>query len=136
MPQLTIPVEEFTTPDPLTIADDQHLDAVRALMDEHGIRHLPVTRGDQVVGIISDRDVRVVLGLNAEQRAQIKASDIMAADPISVPASTPLDRAAFIMSDKKVGSVIVMEDNGSFLGLFTLTDALNALIEIVRGAQT
>lgn len=56
----------------------------------------------------------------------------MAADPVAVKASTPLDEVAYAMSDRKIGSVIVNEDDGEFMGIFTLTDALNALIEISR----
>ena len=60
---------------------------------------------------------------------------IMATDPVMVNASDALDDVAFIMSDKKIGSVIVNEADGSFLGIFTVTDALNALIEICRAAR-
>lgn len=51
---------------------------------------------------------------------------------MSVRASTTLDEVAYLMSEKKVGSVIVNDDEGAFVGFFTTTDALNALIEIVR----
>lgn len=135
MSRLNLPVEEFTTPDPLTASEDMLIDDVQKMMDELGIRHLPITRDGQVVGVISDRDVRVLSGLDAEQRVQVRAADIMAADPVSVTADMPLDRVAYIMSDKKVGSVIVLEEENRFLGIFTVTDALNALIEIVRGDE-
>ena len=51
-------------------------------------------------------------------------------------ASAPLDEVAHAMSEKKVGSVIVNDEDGKFLGIFTVTDALNALIEIVRKGNT
>ena len=133
MQPINLPVEEYTTPDPITAEEDMTFDDLRRLMAEHGIRHLPVVRGSAVVGVISDRDVRLVSGLTVEEKAQVRAADIMAADPVSVKASTPLDEVAYVMSDKKVGSVIVNDENGEFLGIFTATDALNALIEIVRG---
>ena len=60
----------------------------------------------------------------------------MAAAPLTVSASTPLDEVAFAMSDMKVGSVIVNDEDGRFLGIFTATDALNALIEIIRKGST
>ncbi len=127
-----LPVEEFTTPNPVTATENMTIDELRRLMHEHGVRHLPITRAGAVVGVVSDRDVRVVLGLGAEHQLQVRAGDIMAADPVAVKASTPLDDVAFAMSDKKIGSVIVNEDDGAFLGIFTLTDALNALIELSR----
>lgn len=132
----SVPVEEFTTPDPITANEEMSIDDLRHLMEKHGIRHLPVVRGNSVVGVISDRDVRLVSGLTVAEKLQVRASDIMAAAPLTVSASTPLDEVAFAMSDKKVGSVIVNDEDGRFLGIFTATDALNALIEIVRKGST
>lgn len=129
---ITVPVEEFTTPDPVTVNESMAIDGLLRLMDQHGIRHLPVMRDNAVVGIISDRDARLVSGLTSDEKRHVCAADIMVANPITVSAITPLDEVAYLMSDKKVGSVIVNEENGSFLGIFTASDALNALIEIVR----
>lgn len=128
----SVPVEEFTTPDPITANEDMTIHDLRALMEQHGVRHLPVVRGDSVVGLISDRDVRIVLGLPVTDVAQVRVADIMAADPLTVAAGTPLDEVAYAMSEKKIGSVIVNDEEGRFLGIFTASDALNALIEILR----
>lgn len=127
-----LPVDEFTTPDPITATEEMPVDELRALMQKHGIRHLPVLRDKSVVGIVSDRDVRVASGLTATEKTQVRAADIMATAPLTVAASTPLDEVAYAMSERKVGSAIVNDDNGQFLGIFTATDALNALIEILR----
>lgn len=132
MSRLNVPVEEFTTPDPVTATEDQSLGELRQLMGERGIRHLPVTRDGKVVGLISERDVRVASALNEEERHLVRASDIMAEAPVSVTASQPLDEVAFLMSERKIGSVIVNEEDGKLLGIFTATDALNALIEVLR----
>lgn len=128
-----LPVEEFTTPNPVTATEDMSIDELRQLMQQYGVRHLPIVRAGAVVGLVSDRDVRLAQGLGAEHKIQVCAADIMAPGPVAVKASTPLDEVAYTMSDKKIGSVIVNEDDGEFLGIFTVTDALNALIEISRG---
>ena len=130
-----LPVDEFTTPNPVTAREEQSIDELRQIMHDCGVRHLPVVRDGKVVGVVSDRDVRVAQGLGTEHRFQVRAADIMATDPVMVPASMPLDRVAFTMSDRKIGSVIVNEDDGEFLGIFTVTDALNALIEISRAGR-
>lgn len=132
MQPINVPVNEFTTPDPITVKEDMLIDDLRRLMEKHGIRHLPVVRGDTVVGVISDRDVRLFSGLTVAEKFQVQAADIMATDPLTVSANTPLDEVAYAMSEKKVGSVIVKDENDQFLGIFTVTDALNALIEIIR----
>ncbi|HLU80116.1 MAG TPA: CBS domain-containing protein, partial [Burkholderiaceae bacterium] len=87
---------------------------------------------DQVTGVVSDRDVRLILGLSAAEKLQVQAVDIMSPDPIEVPADTPLDDVAFLMADRKVGSVLVTDEAGRLIGIFTITDALNALVDFVR----
>lgn len=128
-----VPVEEFTTPDPITAREEMGMDELQQLMERHGIRHLPVVRGDAVVGIVSDRDVRLVAGLTAAEKLQVRAGDIMATEPMTVQATTPLEDVAYQMASQKIGSVIVNEDDGKLLGIFTAIDALNALVEISRG---
>lgn len=130
-----LPVYEYTTPDPHTASEDTSIDAISELMQAHGIRHLPILREHAVVGLISERDVRLLSGLSSAERAQVRAGDIMATDPISVTIDTPLDEVAYLMSDKKVGSVIVLDAEQRLYGIFTATDALNALIEIARGGS-
>ncbi len=59
----------------------------------------------------------------------------MARDPVTVSSQDSLDKVAFEMSQNKIGSVLVNDENENFLGIFTATDALNALIEIARSSQ-
>ena len=132
---ISMPVEEFTTPDPVTADENVMVDDLRLLMERHGIRHLPIVRGNRVVGVISDRDLRLFSGLSAAEKFQVRAGDIMAEHPLTVSASLPLDEVAYAMSERRVGSAIVNDENGELLGIFTATDALNALIEIVREAR-
>lgn len=136
MGRFCVPVEEFTTPNPVTAVENATIDELQALMREHGIRHVPIVNGGAVIGIVSDRDVKVVQGLNFNEKNIVRAGDIMVRNPITVGAGAPLDEVAFEMSKKKIGSVIVNDESDQFLGIFTVTDALNALIEIVRGESS
>jgi acetoin utilization protein AcuB len=134
MDQFTLPVEEFTTPDPVAAPEDASVEELNQLMSEHGVRHIPIVKDGRVVGIVSQRDLKVVSGLDMQEKNLVCAGDIMARDPVSVSASTPLDEVAFEMSNRKIGSVIVNEGE-ELLGIFTVTDALNALIEIARSQK-
>lgn len=132
---MKVPVEEYTTPDPITATEDMSIDQLQILMDEFGVRHLPILRDGKVVGMVSDRDVRIARGLSEAEKFLICAGDIMAADPVTVRADTPIDDVAELMHQHKIGSVMVLENGGKLLGIFTATDALNALnalIEIIR----
>lgn len=134
MKQLDLPVEEFTTPDPITAEESSSIADLRKIMDTHGVRHIPITRQGSVVGLVSDRDLRVVAGLEMREKLLVRASDIMAPDPVTVQSQTTLDEVALEMSQRKIGSVIVNEGD-KFMGIFTVTDALNALIEITRSMR-
>lgn len=132
MDRLNLPVEEYTTPNPFTATEDMSLDELIVMMKKHGIRHIPVVRNEMVVGIISERDLKVATGLTKVEKILVRAGDIMVQDPVTVTSDTSLADVAFEMSRRKIGSVIVNDENNRFLGIFTVTDALNALIEVTR----
>lgn len=135
MSTLNLPVEEFTTPDPITAVETTSIDELILLMKQHGVRHIPILRAQKIIGIVSDRDVRVASGLNAREKMQIEARHIMAMDPVTVSSQDTLEEVAFEMSKSKIGSVIVNDENEKFYGIFTVTDALNALIEVARASE-
>ena len=131
MEKLKIPVDEFTSPSPITVAPSLTAADVYDVLKENGIRHVPVIENDQPVGIISERDLRVLS--TVKELHQVMASEVMIADPFTVTPETPLDQVVFEMSNRKIGSAIVHDSGGKVVGIFTNTDALNALIEILRG---
>lgn len=135
MSTLRLPVEEFTTPDPITAGPDTSILELGQIMKEHGIRHIPVIEKDRIIGIVSDRDLKVAACLNSSEKSMVLAKDIMVRDPLTVSSESPLDEVAYLMSKNKIGSVIVNDENSQFLGIFTATDALNALIEVVRSSE-
>lgn len=130
--KLKIPVEEFTSPAAVIIQEDTKIPDILALMKEHGCRHIPVVNHAQIIGIISERDVYKKCFENSEPIANLVASDIMNRDVYRVKSGTNIDKVVFNMSDKKIGSAIVENSDDDSFGIFTLTDALNALVEIIR----
>jgi len=134
MNNLDVSVEEYTTPNPITAPEEIGIDQLSALMKEHGIRHIPIVRDSQVVGVVSDRDLKVVLCLDLKEKSLVQAGDIMTHDPVTVHADARLEDVAMDMSARKIGSVLV-NDGDNLLGIFTVTDALNALIETLRESR-
>ncbi len=125
-------VEEYTTPSPILIKADASITTVMREMQQREIRHLPVVgESGDVLGVISERDLASVKSFN--YKADLTARDIMTPDPISVNLHVILIEAAFIMAENKIGSLIVNDDEGNIYGIFTSTDAINALIEVLRG---
>lgn len=133
MRHMRIAVEDYTTPSPVTAPTTTPVAEILALMEQHGIRHVPIVDADRPVGIVSDRDTRLVQKLPGADG--LTAEDIMVRDPYTVNPGEPLEDVALAMGRQRIGSAIVTE-GGRVTGIFTLTDALNALIEVIRGEVT
>lgn len=99
MLSMNVPVDEFTTPDPVIAREDMSIDEVRSLMERHDIRHLPVMRGNAVVGLISERDVRLVSGLTVAEKLLVNASDIMTTVLLTVSACSTRPRREFVLPE-------------------------------------
>ncbi|MDA8792112.1 CBS domain-containing protein [Bacteriovoracaceae bacterium] len=131
MSQMNISIDEYTSPINGVVRGETSFTQIYELMVQERIRHVPVVKDNRPVGIISDRDVKLIKGF--EKGLDLKASDIMVEDPYCVQIGTSLDEVAFEMSRRKIGSALVVNDIGELEGIFTSTDGLNALIEILRG---
>ena len=129
---MKILVEEFTTPSPIVVDPGDNVLHVKQQMRDHGIRHVPVVKGKSVVGILSDRDLRLIDGW-FNDLSTLRVDFVMTPDPYVVSPQTPLESVAFHMSKEKIGSAIVQSMDEDYLGIFTSTDALNALLELLRG---
>ncbi len=127
-----ITVEEYTTPSPITVDELASITEVAEVMKKNGVRHIPVKSGDKAIGIISERDLKVFT--NSEYAKKFTAKDLMTEEPFEVMFNTPLVDVAFKLSEKKIGSAVVTDESGDLMGIFTVTDALNALIEVLRGS--
>jgi acetoin utilization protein AcuB len=125
MPQ----VREFMTRAPLTVSQDTPLGAVIDIFRKLDIRHVPVTDGKKLVGVLSERNVRAALvsGVGADR---FQARDAMMPDPYVTDASTPLAEVADRMAEDKYGCAIVEED-GHVVGIFTTVDACRALRQVL-----
>jgi acetoin utilization protein AcuB len=125
----------FMTPFPYSIDVDAPLKDAHKLMREHHFRHLPVTRGDAIVGVLTDRDIKLVLGPDFAypDEEQLTVRDAYVERPCVVPASTPVATVARTMAENHIGSAIVTK-NDKLVGIFTVTDACRALAEVLAGS--
>lgn len=126
-----LPVEEFTTPGPEFAAPDDSLDQVLALMQAHQIHHVPCVHENKIVGIVSDRDI--YKALSESRSGQDAVEKYMTREVFTVQVSDPIYQVALGMSKQRINSAIVLDEQKNIYGIFTSTDALNALVEILRG---
>lgn len=118
------------TPTPQTINFDQTVDAGLERMRTLGIRHLPVMRAGQLVGLVSDRDLARVHRLKAAARRAIVIGELMPDGVYTVAPQTPIVDVVEEMAREKYGSAVVL-DRGQPFGIFTTVDACRALAELV-----
>lgn len=127
----TIPaVEKYMSTDPHTIGSEQTLRKAEEVMREYRIRHLPVLEGGRLVGILSDRDVKLVESLKDVDPNEVTVSEACSQDMYTVSPKAPLNEVCAEMAMRKYGSVLVL-DNHKLVGIFTWVDALNALNELL-----
>jgi acetoin utilization protein AcuB len=103
------------------------------MMDEHGIRHLPVQNKGKVVGIVSERDLHHYIKRAAPEaeKETIQARHIMISDPYIVPFRAPLNEVVLEMAKRRIGSVIVQRQ-GKLAGILSAIDVCRILGEYLE----
>jgi len=117
---------------PLTVSEDDPLDRARALMVRHKVHHMPVVRGNEVVGMLTDRDLHLVsyLANDLLREADMVAGDACVPDPYTVPPDAPLEDVLRDMGERRIGSALVVE-KGRLVGIFTAHDACTELARML-----
>ncbi|HVN45120.1 MAG TPA: CBS domain-containing protein [Steroidobacteraceae bacterium] len=125
-------VVAFMTPFPYSVDVDAPLAQAHELMRKHHFRHLPVTSGQAIVGILTDRDIKLVLGpdFGSPPEGELRVRDAYLERPCVVSAATPVAAVARTMAEHRIGSAIVTK-NDKLVGIFTVTDACRALAEVL-----
>ena len=121
------------TPFPYSVDLDASFDEASELMGHHNVRHLPVTRDHQVVGVITDRDMTSALHVHPQSNdtGGLSVSDLYIADPYIVSIDEPLSNVLLTMAERHIGSVIVTRA-GKLVGMFTAVDACRSFGEYLH----
>ena len=129
-----VTLRSFMTPSPHTIGATQTLATARALMQRHGIRHLPVLEAGQLVGILAERDLLLVAGLSGIDLERVAVSEAMTPEPRCISPDSSLEWVVAEMAQARLGSIIVVDDE-RVVGIFTTIDALRALGQLLARAR-
>src|SRR5262245_8811848 len=119
------------TTQPHTIGSDQSIAKAAEFMSEYRIRHLPVLRGGRLLGVLSDRDIKLIESFRDVDASKTSVEEAMTELPYTVDPETPLDEVARTMAEKKFGSAVVMQ-NYKVVGIFTTVDVCQALAELLQ----
>ena len=125
------PIEKYMTTSPVTVTPTTTLSRAKLLLQEHGIRHLPVVDGDALVGLVSASDLRAIESLANVKPEDVRIRDVMQERPFTCRPDSPLDGTVNEMVAHKWGSAVVMH-NQKVVGIFTSIDAMRALVELTQ----
>ena len=123
-------IEKVMTLLPHTIGKDIPLKKALDMMREYRVRHLPVEYGGKLVGILTDRDLKLVSSFEGAEKMIVE--EAMSPDPFSVRPDRNLDEVVSEMAEHKYGCAIVQQENGKVVGIFTANDGLRVLAETLK----
>jgi acetoin utilization protein AcuB len=126
----TTKIRQVMTPAPHTIGSDQKLALAHKIMREHELRHLPVLRAGKLVGVLSERDLFFLESIAGVDVDIDSVADAMSADVYTAAPEDALRDVVRMMSNRKYGCAVVI-DNGRLIGIFTATDALRHLADVL-----
>ncbi len=127
----------------ISVSPDEPINEVLAMFKEEHIRRAPVMKDGKLVGIVAERDL-----LNASPSpvttlsvwemnyliSKVTVKNVMTKKVITVDKDTPIEEAARIMADKKIGGLPVVSA-GKVVGIITETDLFKVFLELM-GART
>ncbi len=129
---------------PITIRENVSVEEALRLMHSENIRRLPVVdKQGKMMGIVSELDLLKVSPSPATSLsvyeipyllAKIKMKDVMTEDVVTVTEDTPLEDAARVMADNKIGGLPVLRD-GKVVGMITETDMFKTFLEMLGARQ-
>jgi acetoin utilization protein AcuB len=136
-------VRSIMTPEVIVVSPRTTIAEALTLSRRHRIRHLPVVEDGRLVGLVTDRDLRLAMPpIWADHHDELRAmlhektvGDVMVEEIITVTPATPIEEAARLLHTHRIGCVPVMEDD-RLIGIMTETDVLRSFAEMFGAHAT
>ena len=110
----------------VTVEPTTNIAQILSLMQRHLIRHIPVVDKKNLVGLITDAEIRN--NLYEKRDFDVQAKDIMILNPVTINPSASIDRASQLIYQYGIGSLLVLERR-KLVGIITRNDLLAAFME-------
>ncbi len=137
-------VKERMTPNPITVKVDTSMFDALHLMRERKVRRLPVLdKAGKLVGMVSEKDLLYASPSPATTLsvfevnsliAKIKVGQLMSKELITIDGDCPLEEAARIMADNRIGGLPVLHE-GRLVGIITETDLFKIFLELMGARE-
>lgn len=121
----------------ITVAPDTPIADALALSRKHRIRHLPVVQGERLVGLVTDRDIRLAIPpMWADEHEELQAAlrtrtvqEVMTRELITAHPDMPIEEAGKLLYKHKIGSLPVVTGD-ALVGILTESDVLRAFVDL------
>ncbi|MCL6621913.1 MAG: CBS and ACT domain-containing protein [Syntrophobacterales bacterium] len=132
-------VKDWMTKNPVTITDDTSMMKAIHLMKQHRFRRLPVMHGGELVGVVTDRDLKEASPSKATTLdvhelyyllAELQVKDIMSRNPLTVREDDTVEHAAQLMLEHTISGLPVVNAAGRLTGIITQSDVFRAFMHI------
>ncbi|MFO7942852.1 MAG: CBS domain-containing protein [Anaerolineales bacterium] len=133
-------VRDRMTPDPTCGYPDMPVTEAQSLMRDEGVRHLPIMDDkEKLVGLITQRSLLSALPSDVSNfsrfeisytLAKIKVDTVMVKDVITIKEDIPIETAARVMADHKIGCLPVL-DGKDLVGIITDSDLFNTMVSLL-----
>ncbi len=128
-------VVDVMTRDPLTLSPTETVGQADELMTQNRIRQIPIVMNKELLGIVTDRDIRSFLSgsllANAHDRDRAfntAIREIMTPEPITVSPEDDLQEVLELLIEEKMGGIPVVDDNEGLVGIVTYVDMLRCFL--------
>ena len=136
-------VVDLMTSDPLTVTAAETVGKADQLMAENNIRQIPVVKGRELLGIVTDRDVRAFLSdalvgepETRERALKTAVSEIMTTEPLSIAPDDDLRDAVEILIEQKFGAIPVVDEAEGLVGIVSYVDVLRNYLDRLQEEST
>ena len=136
-------VRSRMTADVVTASPGTTIAEALSLTRKHRIRHLPIVADDRLVGLVTDRDLRLAMPPiwaehhDDELRDALRSktvAEFMVTSIVTITPEAPIEQAARLLYEHKIGCLPVMSDD-RLVGILTETDVLRSFVELFGGGQ-
>lgn len=138
-------VRDYMTAQPTSVDDDTSVLQAAELMKQKSVRRFPVLRGGELVGIVTDRDLRSaapsqVISFDAQERqlmpelhsllSAMKVREVMASRVVTIHPEQTIVAAALLMLERRISGLPVVDSQGRLSGIITETDIFKVLVDL------
>lgn len=128
-------VVDVMTKHPLVVTPSENIGQADEIMTANKIRQLPVVNERELVGIITDRDIRSFLSESLlsppearEKALRTRIAEVMTTDPLTLSPDDNLQEAVELLINEKIGGVPVVDEAEGLVGIVTYVDVLRCFL--------